>query len=617
MSPFELQGTVSERPLLNEADMKTLIIALNSKYIHSSLAPWYLKAACGRACGEVKVMEFTINEDPDAVLAAIFAENAEIAAFSCYIWNINRILILSENLKKINPGIVTVFGGPEVSYDAEELLRANGNVDYVISGEGEEAFKNLLECLNEKIPDRLQEIKGLSYRCIHGGIKSNSPGLPCGPDSIPSPYSPEMLSAVKDKIAYFEASRGCPFSCSYCLSSVTGGVRFFPTERVKKDLIKLAKAGVRQVKFVDRTFNCHKERAKEIVKFIIDNMGPDIHGTEKSINFHFEAAADLFDRELLDILAKAPGGLIQLEIGIQTSNELSLEAVNRKTDMGRAFGNIRRLIEAGNIHIHLDLIAGLPFEDFESFKNSFNMVYKLRPHSLQLGFLKLLKGSPLRDAAQVHGYVFRSYAPYEILYNNYISYEELTILKGVEELVDRYWNSGRFPYSLEYIVAACFSSPFEFYLSFHRHNLACGRPVRSLAAKDLYAVLLEFAGTVKGIDEARFKECLKLDFLASDSSGHLPAGLERLSREDFKDKCFEFLKDENMLDKYLPEFEGIPAKQIFKKVHFELICIDPDSEAGYAHCTAPKVFLFNYTKKDTVTGRYEYYIVDLFDVQLL
>ncbi len=591
--------------------MKTLIIALNSKYIHSALAPWYLKAACKDTCGEVGVAEFTINENPETVLAAIYAEKAEVAAFSCYIWNIGQVLRIAENLKKIRPGMILVFGGPEVSYDPVALLQESPQVDYVVSGEGEVPFPKLLECIHTafragsgkpehdvRILDKLQQIPGLTYR--NGDkVESNPPGLPVELSGITSPYSGEMLEAIKGKIAYFEASRGCPFSCSYCLSSADEGVRFFPAERVKEELKALVNAGVRQVKFVDRTFNCNKERAKDILRFIAALKTEASSRNESAsalTNFHFEAAADLFDDELITILASLPKGLVQLEIGVQTTNTDTLMAVSRKTDIDKAFKNIRRILQPGNIHLHLDLIAGLPYEDFDSFGESFDNVYGLKPHTLQLGFLKLLKGSPIRRESGRHGYIFRDYAPYEVLSNKYIGYDELTVLKGVEELLDRYWNSGRFTVALEYIVHKFFSSAFEFYLGFYRYNLSVSRNIQSVSSRDLTAFLLEYATSLESIDIVSIKECLKLDFLASDSSGHLPEGLERSLPPGFLDRCHEFLRNPDKLAEYLPQFIGTPAKQIMKQVHFEVISM--------------QVFLFDYTDRDTVTGRYKFIPID-------
>lgn len=607
-------------------------------------------------------MEFTINENPDSVLAAIYAEKADVAAFSCYIWNIGQVRRIAENLKKIQPDIVTVLGGPEVSYDPVDLLYEFPYIDFVISGEGEKPFPILLECIfcrdsecsipsnklsasvesdgsiGENIKgigsswgyrtsltgdrrtdfakpalDKLKGIAGLTYRA-GDAVESNPMDLPPDLTDIPSPYSKEMLASIKDKIAYFEASRGCPFSCSYCLSSAAEGVRFFPLERVKEELTAVINAGVRQVKFVDRTFNCNKARAKELLRFISELQAADEKDRKDSEselpNFHFEAAADLFDNELINILTEMPKGLIQLEIGIQTVNTETLEAVKRKTDIGKVFENINKILQAGNIHLHLDLIAGLPYEDLQSFKESFNSVYSLKPHTLQLGFLKLLKGSPIRGDSSRHAYVYRDYAPYEVLANKYISYSELTLLKGIEEILDRYWNSGRFTISLGYIIYNYFSSAFDFYLGFYRYILKMNKNIQSVSGRDSFSLLLDYAKSVEGIDLALFKEYLKLDFLASDSSGHLPAGFDRILPNGFNDKCHEFLRDQSNLSAYFPAFAGLPAKQIMKNVHFEQISINEYEKSINNVDKSFPVYLFDYTSKDSVTGRFKYYIVD-------
>lgn len=585
--------------------MKSIIIALNSKYIHSSLAVWYLKAICGNECGEVKVMEFTINESMDSILADIYREKADIAAFSCYIWNIDHVLKLVRNLKRVLPHIKIVLGGPEVSFDTIQLMKENPSVDFVIAGEGERCFEFLLKYLNKSVGGTLNDINGLFYK-KEGDVVSNKP---CSfiedLDLLPSPYTEEMLSSLENRIVYFESSRGCPFSCSYCLSSTFEGVRYFSLDRVKHDLIRLIEAGVKQVKFVDRTFNCNRARAKEIFRFILQSPG--------ETNFHFEAAADLFDDEMLDILSEAPAGRIQFEIGIQSTNPETLEAIDRKTNLDRVFYNIKRLWDMGNIHLHLDLIAGLPHEGYAVFKNSFNQVYNLRPHQLQLGFLKMLKGSKIRTEAELHGYSFREYPPYEVLYNSYITFDELLDLKGIEELVERYYNSGRFSGSLNFAAGRLFESPFDFYHEFYLYCTGKGYLKWSLANRELYTVLLEFfKGFVSTGDTGIFNELLKLDFLSSDNSGNLPAGIEREVVYSFKDRCFEFLKDEGNVTRYLPEFEGIPAKQIFKNVHFEVFNYDvTQKDEDYNYRKARTVVLFNYSKRNRVTGLYKSMKVDL------
>jgi len=582
--------------------MKTVIVSLNAKYIHSSLAPWYLKACCGEKHGEVCVLEFTINDNMDHILMDIYGQNADILAFSCYIWNISRVLMLIANIKKIRPELKIILGGPEVSFESKELMECNPSIDFIIAGEGEISFPKLLECLHYSSDD-FSEIEGLYYRDSAGKVITPSKTVAYVEDinGIPSPYTEEMLLSIgKSKIAYFESSRGCPFSCSYCLSSVSKGVRFFDMERVKSDIFRLIGAGVKQIKFVDRTFNCNKKRALEIISFAIENGG--------NTNFHFEAAADLFDDEMLDLLRTAPIGQIQFEIGVQTTNRYALEAVDRKTNLDRVFYNTSRLREKGNIHIHLDLIAGLPFEDMDSFIKSFNDVYNLEPNQLQLGFLKLLKGSRIRRDAHLHGYIFRDYPPYEILSNSYMSFDDIVELKGIEEIVERYYNTGRFAGTLKYIADRLYHSlPYVFYRDFYRYNSGKGYMRRPVALNRLYDVIFDFVRENFGPEDTdAVNELLKFDFLSSDKSGSLPAKIARIQPNGFKETCFDFLRNEKNIQTYLPSFAGETPKNIYKYVHFEVFSLDVSNYLKTGNIEKREtVLLFDYSGADKVTGRYK------------
>jgi radical SAM superfamily enzyme YgiQ (UPF0313 family) len=599
----------SRQWLIYNSSMKTVIVALNSKYIHSSLAVWYLKASCEDCCGEVRVMEFTINDNPDSVLASIYSENADVAAFSCYIWNVDHVLRLAANLKKVSPYIKIILGGPEISFDACQLMSENACVDYVIAGEGETAFISVLKQLERTNDDmkseapQIEGVGGIFYRKDSVIESTGQCSFLEDLDRIPSPYTPDMLESMGNRIVYFESSRGCPFNCSYCLSSTSKGVRYFSLDRVKSDLKKLTNAGIRLVKFVDRTFNSHRQRAKEILKYIIESTG--------QTSFHFEVAADLFDDEMLDMLTKAPPGKIQFEIGVQTTNRQTLESIDRITRLDRVFYNVERLKKSGNIHLHLDLIAGLPYEDYDTFKVSFNEVYSLKPHQLQLGFLKLLKGSKLRNEACVHGYSFRLYPPYEALFNKYIKFGEMLIIKGIEEIVERYYNSGRFLYSLDYIVGSLFDTPFAFFEALYMYSKREGYLDRPLAARNLYTVLLNFVKSkVPEEFTGVFNDLLKLDFLASDSSNNLPEGIDREIPCRFKEKCFDFLKDESNIERFIPGFRGEPAKQIFKKVHFEFFNYDITNN-GTDFKKEDTVVLFDYTDKSRITGTYAFVKIEL------
>lgn len=583
--------------------MKTVIVALNSKYIHSSLAPWYLKAACGEGCGEVRVHEGTINENLEQILSSIYLEKADVVAFSCYIWNISHVMKLAESLKRLVPGIVIVLGGPEVSYDVQDFMEENSFIDHIISGEGERPFRQLLEQLKTG-EDDLDGINGLAYRKA-GRIYFNNTGKESETlDGIISPYSEEMLSAIKGRIAYFEASRGCPFSCSYCISSISSSVRRFSTERVEEDLEKLVKSGVRQIKFVDRTFNCNKTMAKEILSSII------IRYRSSGVNFHFEAAADLFDDEMLNLLSEAPAGLIQLEMGIQTANETALKEINRKTDLDKLSSNIIRLMNMRNMNIHLDLIAGLPFEDIHSFRKSFNFAFGFHPHQLQLGFLKLLKGSGLRRNSEMYGYKFRKYAPYEVLCSSSLSYEELLELKGIEEMLERYYNSGRFFASLKFLLSY-FKSPYEFFQEIDRLYREKGGYSRSVPGRELYAILLEYCRTA-GLDAKRLNDLLRFDFFVSDNSGNLPCGLDRRIEKGFREKCLEYIKMNIEKDHSLYGTSGYVSKHVLKDLHFEEFDFDVVRFLETEELLEKRiVVLFDYSSRDKVNGSYSFSIAGI------
>jgi len=627
--------------------MKTVIVALNSKYIHSSLAPWYLKYSCTDYHGEIKVLEYTINDNIDWVLSKIYLEKPDVMAFSCYIWNISYVLKLASKLKKVLPRSVIILGGPEVSFEPEKIMTENKFVDYILCGEGEISFRKLLcslsgssnnmseihDCDNGgKDDNRLGQIEGLCRRQGDDIIYDGKYCLIDNLDSIPSPYTDEMLAALGNRIVYYEASRGCPFSCTYCISSTFDGVRYFSLDRVKSDISRLINAGVKQVKFVDRTFNANRARAKEIIRYIIENGKGDT-------NFHFEAAGDLFDDEMLDILSTAKEGLIQFEIGVQTVNEKTFCEIKRKTDVEKIFKNVRRLKSFGNIHLHLDLIAGLPFEDYKSLQDSFNTVYRLRPHQLQLGFLKMLKGSEIRARAENHGYVFSDYPPYEVFCNRYINFDEMTEFKGIEEIFERYYNSGRFTCSLDYVISRYFDSPFQFYREFYLYNLKEGYLDRSIPGKKLYTVFYDFMkNIVSGQELEIINDMLKFDYLSTNNTGDLPDGLvSQAADREMKDRQYEFLKDERNRAVYLPDHRDMELKQLIRYIRFETFSYDiadfaPHEEGhekryeqGYELKSKqeekynnaieikkkPTVILFNYLQKNRVTGIYAYSRVDL------
>ncbi|NLC68712.1 MAG: B12-binding domain-containing radical SAM protein [Clostridiaceae bacterium] len=639
--------------------MKTVIIALNSKYIHSSLVPWYLKYSAGERGGKIKVLEFTINDNIEWILSKVFMEKPDCLAFSCYIWNITRVLRLASSLKKVLPDAPVILGGPEVSFDSRELMIDNGFVDFIICGEGENSFGKLLEALQRhgwgrtgarampRVRDNpLDGIEGLCYRDGNGEIIYD--GKYCiveDLDSIPTPYTGEMLDSLGNRIVYYEASRGCPFSCSYCISSTFEGVRYFSLDRVKSDICKLIDAGVHQVKFVDRTFNANRKRAKEIIRHIIQASKQACKPC-----FHFEAAGDLFDDEMLEILAKADEGLIQFEIGVQSVNEKTLGAINRKTDLQKIFKNVDRLKSMGNMHLHLDLIAGLPFEDYGSLQDSFNKVYGLKPHKLQLGFLKMLKGSQIRQRAEMHDYRYRDYPPYEVLCNKYMSFDEMVEFKGIEEIFERYYNSGRFINTLDFVIGRYFDTAFQFYREFYLYNLNAGHLDRAMPVKELYTVFYDFVESLAPSGEQYFiNELLKFDFLSTNNSGSLPEKITRHTtrkiERELEEKLAAFLKNAQNKLKYFPEREDVVIKKILRDVRIEVFDHDVMEYAGMLYrqvnlmdgvkagfnsdsndylkdgtSNNSKYFtisrkrtmvLFDYSKRNKLTGLYRYFKVDL------
>jgi len=494
--------------------MKTLLTTLNSRHIHSNLAIRYLYCCCKKNFPQLTVQEFTINQNPDYCLGEIFRGGHGAVCFSCYIWNITATLKLIANLKKVSPNSAIILGGPEVSFDPEEIMRLNPAVDYIIIGEGEITFKELLAFL-AKGQGEPAHIEGLTYR-QGNGIKT-TPARPLIADlgQIPFPYTEEDLPALNNRIIYYESSRGCPFGCSYCLSSTLQGVRFFPLKRVKQDLKFFLDAGVKQVKFVDRTFNVKRSRSLEIMRWLHEH-------DNGHTNFHFEMVADLLDEETLDFLQDVRPGLFQLEIGVQTTNPHTLQAIHRTGDLPQLSRVIKILKSRANIHLHLDLIAGLPCEDYASFKQSFNHVYALRPDNLQLGFLKLLKGTPIRENKALHGYVYRDDPPYEVLANKYLRFADMLRLKGMEEMLELYSNSGHFTFALHYALDRHYAEPADFFEDLSKYWEAKGHHHAAHKKTEQYHILLRFYANKNLPDREIFSEILKLDFL-SHNKDHLPS----------------------------------------------------------------------------------------------
>ena len=460
--------------------MKILLAACNAKYIHSNLAVYDLKAYSSDYDKEVFLREYTINQPKDEILKDIYGSGADVVCFSCYIWNISFVRELIRDLAKILPETAFWAGGPEVSYDAENFLTEMPEVTGVLVGEGEKTFHDLLEYYIDG-KGSLGEIRGIAYRDGEE-IRHNGWRELMNLSEIPFVY--QHLEEFENRIIYYESSRGCPFSCSYCLSSIDKKLRFRDLELVKKELQFFLDHKVPQVKFVDRTFNCKHEHAMAIWKYILEH-------DNGVTNFHFEVSADLLRDEEMDLMAKMRPGLIQLEIGVQSTNQETIRAIHRHMDLDKLERCVDRVHSFRNIHQHLDLIAGLPYEDYDTFHRSFNDVYQMKPDQLQLGFLKVLKGSLMKEEAEKYGIVHKEKEPYEVLSTRWLPYGDVLKLKAVESMVEVYYNSGQFQHTLEYLVPLA-KDAFTFYESLGAFYEKKGYSEISHSRMRRYEILLEY-----------------------------------------------------------------------------------------------------------------------------
>ncbi|MGL5354911.1 MAG: B12-binding domain-containing radical SAM protein, partial [Clostridium sp.] len=491
---------------------------INSKFVHSNLAVRYLKAFTKDMDYTATIREFSINDREENILEEIIKEKPDVVAFSTYIWNIEMINKLSNLIKIVDENIEIVYGGPEVSYDSNKIL---GELvgDYIIEGEGEKTYREFIEY---KLGEReLNNIRGLYYK-ENGEVIANGKRPLMNMDEIAFPY--EEDENLDNKIVYYEGSRGCPFNCKYCLSSTTHGVRFLDSERVKKELKFFIDKKVRLVKFVDRTFNCNHKFSMAIWEFLINE--------ETNTQFHFEISADILKPMELELLRNAPKDRFQFEVGVQTTNDDVLNRINRFVNFSDIKEKVCELLEIKNIKQHLDLIAGLPGEDYNSFKRSFNEVYSIEPEEIQLGFLKLLKGSSMREEAHLYNMKYSPYPPYEILSTKDVSYEELLILKKVEEMVDKYYNSQKFNNIIKFFVPK-FESPFDFYLELGKFFDGKGHFKRNIGNSEYYKVFLDFNMEILKGDNSILGDILKYDYLSFNKKRGMPSFLERpLTKED-------------------------------------------------------------------------------------
>ena len=496
------------RPRRKRLEMKILLTALNSQYVHSNPAIRYIYTVMADTPDEVKIREFTINNDPAYIFGELVRANCDMVCFSCYVWNIEQIKALGSDLKKACPRVRICLGGPEVSAEAHIFARENPWVDYIICGEGEYSFYRLAEVLRAEDgrdgADGLMTVPGLVYR-HEGRIYINPQMEPMDFNAIPFLYS--LLPCEEDKVIYYESARGCPFRCSYCLSCIDKSVRPLALERVKRDLRYFLYKKVMQVKFVDRTFNYDEKRACEIVSFILAN-------DNGVTNFHFEICADLVSQRLYELLAKARPGLFQLEIGIQSANPDTLRAVDRNENVYPVLYNAERLAALPNVHVHVDLIAGLPFETYEIFRRSFNKVYDLGAEAFQLGFLKVLRGAPLAAEKSDYGIVCRDRAPYEIIADNWMTAEELVRLKTIENVLNIYYNRGGFGRTLALLRQRLALTPFDLFERLAGFYYDGGFQHKNRKKEEQYRIMRRFAlGCGLTADEA--EEALTADLRAA------------------------------------------------------------------------------------------------------
>ena len=540
--------------------MKILLVACNAKYIHSNLAVYDLQAYASDYADHIVLKEYTINQQKDDIMRDIYLEHPDVVCVSCYIWNLSFVKELMADLIKILPGADFWAGGPEVSYDAEKFLTENSEFKGVMVGEGEETFKELAGYYVEKNPQDLKDMTGICYRdgdqIIHNGWRQIM-------DLSSIPFIYKDLSEFKNRIIYYESSRGCPFSCSYCLSSIDKKLRFRDTETVKKELQFFIDNKVTQVKFVDRTFNCKHDHAMAIWKYINEH-------DNGVTNFHFEISADLLREEELQEMSTMRPGLIQLEIGVQSTNPDTIKAIHRTMDFEKLKGIVDRIHSFGNIHQHLDLIAGLPYEDYDSFRHSFNDVYALKPQQLQLGFLKVLKGSHMMEMCREYGIVYKTQEPYEVLSTKWLDYDHVLKLKTVENMVEVYYNSGQFQNTLEYLENF-FQDAFSIYERLGSFYMEKGYGDVSHTRMRRYEILLEFLEDVPEISMDQVKDQMVYDLYLRENLKSRPG----------------FARDQKPFERQIWDFRK--REKVAKNAHVEV----------FADGT---VLLFNYADRDPLTN---------------
>ncbi|MCH5256236.1 MAG: B12-binding domain-containing radical SAM protein [Lachnospiraceae bacterium] len=593
--------------------MKILLTAINAKFIHSNPAIYSLRAYAGEKYRQnIEIAEYTINNKTEEILADIYNRKPDVIAFSCYIWNRETITSLLAELPKVLPDADIWLGGPEASYDAEYLLNKYFSLTGVMIGEGEETFQELAEYYytDEQEIDDLAGIQGIAYRVpssTENEICFTPPRQPADISKLPFLY--DDLASFENRIIYYESSRGCPYNCSYCLSSIDKTLRFRDVSVVKEELKFFLDNKVKQVKFVDRTFNCNKKHALEIWKFLLKN-------DNGVTNFHFEIAADIISDEEIDILAQMRPGFVKLEIGVQTVNPETLKEIRRISDINNIRQTVNKIASNRNIHIHLDLIAGLPYEDYESFRHSFNTVYAMEPDELQLGFLKVLKGSYMCEKAMDYELKYTDTPPYEVLSTRWLSYDNILSLKRVEEMLELYYNSSQFEYILP-VLQTAFADAFEMYeklADFYREK---GYLLMTPSRNYRYQVLLDFAmNTELSSREEMLGQLLVFDLYLRENVKSRPEFAKDLTK--YKQTIRDFYKQEENERVYLPDYSDYDGRQLAKMTHIEIFDYpvwEDDVNRRMKRLASPCMVLFDYKERNPITYAAKFTVISNFSTK--
>ena len=567
--------------------MKFLLVAVNAKYIHSNPAVYSLKRFAGEYTDAVEIAEYTINNRMEDILEDIYRRKPDVIGFSCYIWNIGMVEKLMGELHKLLPKLPVFLGGPEVTYDADKLLRKYPYLTGIFIGEGEATFAQVVKYYVKKNPESLEDIPGLMLRS--GMTLARAP---LNLTEVPFLY--DDMVPFQNRIIYYETQRGCPFRCSYCLSSIDKTVRFRDIEVVKKELAFFLEKKVKQVKFVDRTFNCNHDHAMAVWQYLYEH-------DNGVTNFHFEIAGDILREDEIALVAKMRPGLVQFEIGVQSTNTDTLREIRRVMDIEKLKQVVAALKAAHNVHIHLDLIAGLPYEDYDSFARSFDDVYAMEPEQLQLGFLKVLKGSYMAEMAESYGLVYTDYAPYEVLYTNWLSFTEICRLKRIEEMVEIYYNSGQFAHSLPVMIADLGQGAFAFYEALADFYEEQGFFVEPPSRIYRYQALLSFAKSIHPERQELYKELLLFDLYVRENLKSRPDFAPDL--HDLQPVIHAFYKKEESERRYLPHLSEIPAPQLSRMTHLEPFSYSvwATDVSGVKRLPEQAFLLFDYDHRDPLT----------------